>query len=136
MLLTVVAALAISQRTECSTVTGTDEVSIDTSSLARGTARTFCYRDREGERLRFVLARDDRGIVRTVFDACRQCFTYHRGYEVSHGELVCRVCGNHYSLAHMDMGKASCVPASLGHREVGNSVRIRTSDLAVGATLF
>jgi uncharacterized membrane protein len=110
-------------------------VSVKLSSLAPGAARLFCYND-TGKQLRFVLARGSDGKVRAAFDACRQCYTFHRGYRLEHGELVCRVCGNRYPIEHMTEGKASCVPASLRHDVSGDSVTVRASDLDAGRTLF
>jgi uncharacterized membrane protein len=117
-------------------VTGRGEIVLNVSSLARGAARMFCYTDDAGKKLRFVLARGSDGKLQSVFDACRQCFTYHRGYQVVGNDLICRVCGNHYPIEHMTNGKASCVPASLEHRESSDTVRIKTSDLQAGSALF
>ena len=83
-----------------------------------------------------MLARGTDGKVRSVFDACRQCFAFHRGYQVVGGELICRVCGNHYRIDRMTEGKASCVPASLPHEDAAGMVRIRTADLRAGHAFF
>ena len=120
----------------CRAVTGADEVKVDVSALRPGSAQLFCYTDTAGKKLRFVLARGLDGKTRTVFDACRQCFTYHRGYRVVGGELICRVCGNHYRIDKMNEGKASCVPASLPHEDTSGTVRIKTADLSAGRALF
>jgi uncharacterized membrane protein len=120
----------------CLPVLGSSLVRINVAGLLNGRAQTYCYADSAGKRLRFILARGDDGKVRTVFDACRQCYTYHRGFKISHDELICRVCGNHYPIEHMTKGKASCVPASLPHRESGAMVTINTSDLKSGGYLF
>lgn len=130
------AFLVFTSATNCRTVTGDGEVAVDTSGLRPGRAELFCYTGKSGEKLRFVLARGSDGVVRSVFDACRQCYVYHRGYLVSGGDLVCRVCGNRYRIDRMTEGKASCVPASLPHREAAGTVRIRTADLESGRALF
>jgi uncharacterized membrane protein len=121
---------------ECTTVTGGEDIAINVSALRRGSARLFCYNDDAGKRLRFVLARGDDGKVRTVFDACRQCFAFHRGYRIAGNELICRVCGNHYRIDHMTEGKASCIPAGLPHEDDGSVVHIKTADLKAGRALF
>jgi uncharacterized membrane protein len=120
----------------CKAVSGVGTVNIDVSSLARSMARTFCYLDDAGRELRFVLARGADGKVRSVFDACRECFIYHRGFAVADGNLVCRVCGNRYPIDHLHEGKASCVPVKLPHQESAGTVQIKTSDLASGHSLF
>lgn len=132
----VAAFLTLSSTSNCTSVAGNVEVSVKVSAMKPGSAQMFCYNDAAGKKLRFVLARGTDGKVRSVFDACRQCFTYHRGYQVAAGELICRVCGNHYRIERMAEGKASCVPASLPHEDVSGTVRIKTADLRSGAALF
>ena len=130
------AFLIFTATSECTMVTGNGDVAVSLSALAPGSARLFCYTDDAGEKLRFVLARGDDGKVRSVFDACRQCFTYHRGYRIVGGEMICRVCGNRYSVNRMTEGKASCVPASLPHEDGAGVVHIKTADLVAGHALF
>jgi len=112
------------------------ELGIAALALHPGHAQLYCYTDDAGKKLRFILARGDDGKVRSAFDACRQCFTFHRGYRIANGELICRVCGNHYSIDHMAEGKASCVPVSLAHEDTSGIVHIKTSDLKSGGSLF
>src|SRR5271170_6674492 len=57
-------------------------------------------------------------------------------YKDAAGELICRVCGNHYPIAQMTEGKASCVPVSLKHEDEGGIVHIKTADLRAGRELF
>ena len=121
---------------DCTMVTGSGEVAVNVSAMRPGSARLFCYTDDAGKRLRFVLARGVDGKVRSVFDACRQCFAFHRGYRVVGGELICRVCGNHYSIDRMTEGKASCVPVSLPHEDDSGIVHIKTAGLKAGHALF
>ena len=128
--------LIFTSTSNCRMVTGRDDVSVNVAAMRPGSAQLFCYTDDAGKRLRFVLARGTDGKIRSVFDACRQCFTFHRGYLVVGGELICRVCGNHYRIDRMTEGKASCVPASLPHEDASGTVRIRTADLRTGHMLF
>ena len=130
------AFLFFTATSDCTTVTGSGDVAVNVSSMRPGSARLFCYTDNAGEKLRFVLARGDDGKVRSVFDACRQCFAYHSGYRIVGGELICRVCGNRYSVNRMTEGKASCVPASLPHEDAAGIVHIKTADLVAGHALF
>ena len=128
--------LIFTATSDCTMVTGNEDVTVNVSALRPGSARLFCYTDNAGRRLRFVLARGDDGKVRSVFDACRQCFSFHRGYRVVGDELICRVCGNHYRIDRMTEGKASCVPASLSHEDDSQIVHIKTADLRAGHALF
>ncbi len=130
------AFLFFTATSDCTMVTGSGDVAVDVSSMRPGSGRLFCYTDNAGEKLRFLLARGDDGKVRSVFDACRQCFTYRRGYRIVDGELICRVCGNRYSVNRMTEGEASCVPVSLPHEDTAGIVHIKTADLSAGRSLF
>lgn len=123
-------------RSRCIELRGAEMLTVSMARLEAGEARLFCYHDAAGERLRFLLARGSDGQVRAVFDACRQCYKFHQGYDVSHGMLICRLCGNRYPIDHMTKGEASCVPVSLPHHEDASKVEIKVSDLKAGAALF
>ena len=120
----------------CISVDGKDQLVISGRLLDKGTARSFCYRDDAGKRLRFVLARGSDGKVRSVMDACSQCYAFHKGFAYSDGYLICRTCGNRYPIDHMMSGKASCVPIALPSSEADGKVTIRTSDLKKMEWLF
>lgn len=120
----------------CIPIHGTGVLNFPLSGLARGEAKLYCYTDQAGDRIRFILARDNSGKVHSVFDACSQCYNYHEGYRLTQNGLVCRLCGTRYSIGHMMKGKASCVPVHIPHKEVGGMVEIRTADIRGGRKLF
>jgi uncharacterized membrane protein len=120
----------------CTAVSGTETVSVTTADLKRGSARFFCYRDRSGKLIRFVLARGDDGVVRTVFDACWQCYRFHKGFTVADGFLICRLCGNRYKLDEMQHGMASCQPVRLEDIEHEGKIEVRVAALEQGHALF
>jgi uncharacterized membrane protein len=120
----------------CTTVEGIGVVTVPTADLSRGSAKFFCYRDPAGNLLRFVLTRGDDGVVRTVFDACRQCYHYHKGFAVSDGFLICRLCGNRYKLDAVREGMASCQPVELEGVEQAGKVQVRVAALEEGRKLF
>ncbi|HXN86516.1 MAG TPA: Fe-S-containing protein [Candidatus Binataceae bacterium] len=120
----------------CTSVTGKNELVISGKTLKAGHPGIFCYRDDAGRQLRFVLARGDDGKVRSVMDACAQCYNFHKGFTYSDGYLICRLCGNRYPIDHMTSGKASCVPVALPSTENNGRIIIRTADLTKRAWLF
>lgn len=120
----------------CEAVNGDIVVSASLDDLSPGTARFFCYRDRDGHEIRFVLARTDDGTVHSVFDGCRQCYRFHKGYIVSDGFLVCRLCGNRYKLDQMEAGLASCQPVHLENTQHSNKVEVKVAALEQGQQLF
>jgi uncharacterized membrane protein len=111
-------------------------ITIPLGQLAADTAKIFCYRDRAGANLRFVLAREANGTVHTVFDACHQCYKFHQGFEASRGYVTCRYCGNEYKLNEITVGKASCVPVKLRSQLKDGAVSVDVTDLEAGRWLF
>jgi uncharacterized membrane protein len=106
-----------------------DLVSIPTDTLGREQVKFYSYRDRAGEELRFILARDSNGEVHAAMDACERCYMYHKGYIWARGYLECKFCGNRYKLQTMESGLASCVPARLPIRATAHNVNIKSADL-------
>jgi uncharacterized membrane protein len=117
-------------------VAGEGAVKVPISELKPGDAEFFLYRDRAGDQIRFLLARDSTGRMHAALDACQRCYLYHRGYSVSDDELICRFCGNHYKLEAMESGLGSCVPIKLSIQVVGQVAKIATAELERGRRLF
>jgi len=109
---------------------------IEIARLARGQARLFCARDDAGQTIRFILARASDGTVHSVLDACRQCYSYRKGYHLSRNGLICRLCGNRYSVDHMMAGKASCAPIPVSHSQSGATLTISAAALRAARGLF
>ena len=120
----------------CTLLNGAATLTIKLDDLAPGTVQAFCYRGPAGEKLRFLLARDFNGKIHSVFDACEQCYKFHKGYNYSGGYMICRVCGNRYPIPEMSAGKASCVPVPLKSQNVQNEARIKVADVKAGKWLF
>jgi uncharacterized membrane protein len=117
-------------------VSATSSISIETNDLRQGDVRFFTYRDRAGDEIRFLLARDAAGRTKGAFDACERCYMYHKGYASSRGALLCRFCGNRYKLEAMESGLASCVPVKLPFQMTGHTVNIKPADLEREQGLF
>jgi uncharacterized membrane protein len=120
----------------CVELSGAQTLDIPVADMARGTVRFFCFRDSAGEKIRFLLARDDDGKIQSAFDGCEQCYKFGKGFAVGHGEVTCRVCGNRYKLNQIHTGKASCVPIRLPIAEAGGRVKVKVSDLESGRAFF
>ena len=111
-------------------------ISIDADNLSPGDVRFFWYGDPAGDKIRFLLARDSGGRIKGAFNACRQCSMYRKGYDSSHGDLVCGYCGNRYKLYAMEYGRGSCAPVKLPFRMTGHTVDIKPIDLEHERGLF
>ena len=127
---------AMAPAPEFTPVSANPSVSIETNNLGRGEIRFFKYRDRAGDQIRFLLARDSTGRIKGAIDACQRCSTYRKGYISSRGDLVCRYCGNRYKLEAMESGLAYCVPVKLPFQMTGQTVTIKPADLERERGLF
>lgn len=129
-------AVYLARGPECIPIGGTGDFSLPLTQLHRGEAKLFCYSGDGGAKIRLILARGNDGAVHSAFDACRQCYAYRRGYHISRDGLVCRVCGNRYSIDHMMKGQASCAPISVPHKVTGGTIHISSADIRAGSRLF
>jgi uncharacterized membrane protein len=120
----------------CTPVSANPSITIETNDLRTGDVRFFMYRDRAGDQIRFLLARDSTGRIKAPFDACQRCYKYHKGYATSGGVLLCRFCGNRYKLEAMESGLASCIPMKLPFKMTGQTVNIKAADLERERGLF
>ena len=117
-------------------IAGKGPLGIPTGLLGRGQVRFYSYRDRAGDELRFILARDSGGELHAAMDACRSCYTYHKGYTTLNGYLICKFCGNRYKLSAMPAGLASCVPVKLSFKTDGQFAKVDTAELERNRQLF
>jgi len=132
----VVSLSAMARAPEFTPVSANPPISIETNDLGRGDIRFFAYRDRAGDQIRFLLARDSAGRIKGAIDACQRCSMYRKGYFSSRGDLVCRYCGNRYKLEAMESGLGSCVPVKLPFQMTGQAVNIKPADLERERGLF
>jgi Membrane iron-sulfur containing protein FtrD-like len=114
-----------------------DELLLKVDPLARGAAQKYCWTmpDR-AETIRFIVARRTDGAIKVVLDACQACYLNRLGYRLTKGALVCRFCGNRYSLDKLSVGIMSCRPLKLPFRIDRGLLKIRTSDLEGSSAFF
>jgi uncharacterized membrane protein len=110
---------------------------LNVDPLARGTAQKYCWALPDpSETVRFIVARQSNGAINVVLDACRVCYLNNLGYRRTKGGLVCRFCGNRYSIDSLSIGKMSCLPFNLPFQVDHGWVKIKTSDLKAKADFF
>jgi uncharacterized membrane protein len=130
------AAVGIGPQTTSVAANGSGLISIDAHDVQPGKVRFFSYRDDAGARIRFILTRDQAGLVRGAFDACQRCYNFHKGYTTHDGYLICRLCGNRYKVEDKNLGVASCTPVSLPVQTSGSAIQIKTEDLEHSRSMF
>jgi uncharacterized membrane protein len=105
--------------------------------LARGAAQKYCWRAPDGAHtVRFIVARRSDDGITVVLDACRVCYLNNLGYRRTKGGLVCRFCGNRFSIDRLSIGKMSCLPFKLPFKVDRGWLKIRTADLESGTLFF
>jgi uncharacterized membrane protein len=114
-----------------------DELLLNVDPLSRGTAQKYCWTTpNRRETVRFVVARRTDGAINVVLDACQACYLNNLGYRLSKGALVCRFCGNRYSVDKLSVGIMSCRPLKLPFTVDRGLLKIRTSDLKGSSAFF
>jgi len=110
---------------------------LNVDRLARGTAQKYCWKlpDR-AKTVRFIVARQNDGAINVVLDACRVCYLNNLGYERTRGGLVCRFCGNRYSIDSLKIGRMSCLPFKLPFERDRGLLKIKISDLRANSRFF
>jgi uncharacterized membrane protein len=114
-----------------------DDLLLNVDPLSRGTAQKYCWAapDRRGT-VRFIVARRSNGAINVVLDACQACYLNRLGYRLSKGALVCRFCGNRYSIDKLSVGIMSCRPLKLPFTVDRGLLKIKTSDLESSSAFF
>ena len=116
---------------------GNGVIAIASGDIKPGKVRFYSYQGTAGDKIRFLLSRDQTGEVRAAMDACQRCYSFHKGYTASSdGYLICRLCGNRYKLSDKTLGIASCNPVKLPIRKVGDTVQVNSSDLERNRSMF
>jgi uncharacterized membrane protein len=112
-------------------------VLLNIDRLARGSAQKYCWRTPDGTRtVRFIVARRSDDGIAVVLDACRVCYLNSLGYRHTKGGLICRFCGNRYSIDTLSVGRMSCLPFKLPFKTDRQFLRIKTADLESRAGYF
>jgi Membrane iron-sulfur containing protein FtrD-like len=112
-------------------------VLLNVSNLGRSTAQKYCWRTPDGAHtVRFIVARRSDNAIAVVLDACRICYLNKLGYRISRGAIMCRFCGNRYSIDGLSAGTMSCMPFTLPFKLERGWLRIGTSDLKASVAFF
>lgn len=110
-------------------------VRIPAGNLKDGKARFFVYED-QGKKIGFFAVQDKNGMVRTAFNACDVCWPEKKGYVQDGDFMVCVNCGQRFHISRIMEVKGGCNPGPLVRTMDGDTIVIKTTDLAAGARYF
>lgn len=96
----------------------------------------FSYFTSADRRVDFFVYRESDGTYRAALDACRKCYRWRKGYRLEKGSVVCRKCGETFTIDSLHEGRGSCVPIPLTSKLDGNALAIPIAELEDGARYF
>jgi uncharacterized membrane protein len=106
-----------------------DEIRFSISALPEGKP-VFHTLSHDNTRIDyFVIKINDH--VESYFDACGRCYPKKLGYRAENGELVCKACGQRFSMEDIK-GLGSCHPLPLDGRTEGDAYIISKKDVIKG----
>ena len=112
------------------------KVQVDAAPVAERGFEFYTYRSGSGVAVDFFLYRDGTGTLRAALDACRKCYRWKRGYSFEGEYVLCRKCGERYSIDSLHEGRGSCIPISLTSTEKDGLVLIPIEELEAAAAYF
>ena len=124
---------ALSSMTPVVAVDG--EVRLPAAPLADGKARFYTLVV-NGKALPFFVLKSSDGVIRAAMDACDVCFPAHKGYRQEGDVMVCNSCNTRFASVKINVETGGCNPAPLSVQVQGDSVVIRSADIAAGAKYF
>ena len=113
-----------------------DVVRVSLGEIGEKRGDYFNYTTSSGTRVDFLVYRETSGSYRAVFDACRKCYRWRKGYVIDGDAAVCRKCGERHDLDGLREGRGSCVPIALPSNHEKDSLVIPVSELEAGARYF
>jgi uncharacterized membrane protein len=127
------AACTSQQKYPAPTVVGSSVI-IDVSSLQPEIPRFFTYRY-DGKNINFFVLRMDNG-VQSYFDACASCYLHKLGYKCEESSVVCKNCGQRFSIHKLGKGLGGCYPIKLEGRLENNKYLVPRASLEAEAGKF
>lgn len=99
---------------------------------------TFFKATADGMTVPFFAVRDAAGRVHVALDACQACARAKKGYTQAGDHMQCRNCGMTFDIAQITAmaDKGGCHPIVLPSTTSGDSIVVKTSDVAAGAKWF
>lgn len=110
------------------------KILIDVESLRDGRPEFFSV-DVKSSRVDFFVIRLN-GSVESYLDACKNCYRFKKGYKVESSLLVCKYCGNSYSLDSLKKAFTGCHPMPLRGEIEGSSYVITLTEMKKAARYF
>ena len=114
----------------------TGDIAIPISDVNDGKAKFFDYAASDGRSVRFFVIKSSDGVYRAALDACDVCFAGKKGYHQEGDAMICNKCGRQFPSALVNEVTGGCNPIGLPRTVVGDTLRIKASELESRKTFF
>lgn len=111
-------------------------VHIDVGDLAKEQIRFYRFLNRGNQEVKFLVARDQHGVIQVGFDASETHAKVGRGFRLEGDWIIDNKCDTASRLDEINAGSGGCRPVPLAHRVEGQQVVLAQDDILKGWRLF
>jgi len=111
-------------------------VRIDVSDLERNRVRFYRFLNTGNQEVKFLVGRDEHGVIQVGFDAGESHFKLGRGFSFQDGWIVDNKCETANRLSRVNEGGSGCMPTPVEHRVEGDTLVIAENDVLQGWRYF
>jgi uncharacterized membrane protein len=111
-------------------------VVIETASIKPLEVRFYRFLNRGNQEVRFLVGRDERGVVQVAFDASENEFKAKRGFHAEDGWIVNNKDSLSFQLSEINDHPSGCAPVPLAHRVDGSRLILAENDILNGWRYF
>jgi uncharacterized membrane protein len=111
-------------------------VVVDTSSLRPLEVRFYRFLNSGNQEVRFLVGRDENGVLQVAFDASDNDFKMKRGFHYQDGWIVNNKCSTSFHLREINDHPSGCAPVPLAHRVDGSRLVLAENDILNGWRYF
>ncbi len=111
-------------------------VRIDTSDLDRLEVRFYRFLNSGNQEVKFLVGRDEEGVVQVGFDASDSHYKLGRGFSYQDGWIIDNKCETTVRLSAINKGGRGCKPAAIAHRMEGDELIITEAQMLQGWRYF
>jgi uncharacterized membrane protein len=111
-------------------------VRIDVSDLEPLQVRFYRFLNPANQEVRFLVGRDEHGVIQVAFDAGDSHYKVGRGFSHQDGWIIDNKCETTTRLSEVNAGGSGCKPTPLAHQVVGDELVLREADILAGWRYF
>lgn len=111
-------------------------VRIDVSDLERLEVRFYRFLNAGNQEVRFLVGRDEQGVVQVGFDSSGSHMKAGRGFSYQDGWMVDNKCETTTRLSAVNSPGRGCRPVPLAHRVEGGTLVLTEADVLAGWRYF